>query len=86
MFYFNLNFYPSMGKKRCETRHLGARTLGRSAIWARNTFKRIFNEAMPSYGHAAMPSLFDGHASTITRFAACALFRAWPILIMNVCF
>ena len=53
-------------------------TFGRSAIWARNTFKRIFN--------AAMPSLFDGHASTITRFAACALFRAWPILIMNVCF
>ena len=37
-------------------------------------------------GHAAMPSLFDGHASTITRFAARALFRAWPILIMNVCF
>ena len=28
-----------------------------------------------------MPGLFDGHASTITRFAACALFRAVPILI-----
>ena len=28
-----------------------------------------------------MPSLFDGHASMITRFAACAFFRALLILI-----
>ena len=28
-----------------------------------------------------MPSLFDGHASTITCFAACALFRVLPVLI-----
>ena len=26
-----------------------------------------------------MPSLVDGHALRITRFAACALFRALPI-------
>ena len=26
-------------------------------------------------------NLFDGHAPTITHFAACALFRALPILI-----
>ena len=30
-----------------------------------------------------MPSFFDGHVLTITRFAACALFLVLPTLIFN---
>ena len=31
-----------------------------------------------------MPSLLDGHVSTVIRFAACAFFRALPIFIVLI--
>ena len=79
-------FYSELVNCKIVLEAAGAHNLLYSAFAAERVFARLPRDLQRSFAKLVMPSLFDGHASTITRFAACALFRAWPILIMNVCF